>query len=178
MSGVVRLFRLDSVAWARVSQLGTMASAAATAVGAFAFFAFDRFGFQAFIAPRATARILLVGFYGWIGLSLAAWLIARRVFASVPPLSEVVRIYGYAHLPLLILAFVVQLIAVVVQVLGPSQFVAALVFVAWMPASLVAATRYLFGASLRDALLIVGVPYLVWAGLIGLYLGRQVGHLL
>lgn len=178
MSAVIRLFRLDVPAWERVSRIGTMASAVATAVGAFAFFAFDRFGFQAFIAPRATVRMLLVGFYGWLGLSGLAWLIAKRTRAKNVAFGEVLRIYGYAHLPLLLLGFTIQMVAVVVQVLGPSLLFAQFVILIWLPASLVAATRYVFDVDVRNAVAIIAVPYGLWVLAVGGYLWRQVGHLL
>ena len=193
MNAVVRAFRLDVASWHRVSQIGTMASAleislkskgaifasaVATAIGSFAFFAFDRFGFQAFIAPRATTRILLVGLYGWLGLSAATLLLAHRVTSARVSFVEVVRIFGYAHLPLLILGFAIQLVAVVTQVLGPSLIVAIFAFAVWMPASLIAATRYLFEVDVGRSIKIVLPPYAVWALLIGAYLWRQIGHLL
>jgi len=178
VSGVIRLFRLDVAAWERVSGIGTMASAAATALGAFAFFAFDRFGFQAFIAPRATMRMLLVGLYGWLGLAVVALLIARRTRPTTPAFGEVLRIYGYAHLPLLLLAFTIQIIAVVARALGPSFVFAVFVVAIWLPASLVAATRYVFDVSLPQAIGIIAAPYALWVALVGSYLWRQVGHLL
>ncbi len=178
MTAIAKLMRLDLAAWDRMDRIGTTASGIATAVGSFAFFAFDRFGFQAFIAPRAATRMLLVGLYGWLGLSLAAWLIARFGNLSDAELGEVARMYGYAHLPLLILSFAIQLFAVTLQLLGPSLVVALFVAAVWLPLSLLSATRYVFGAAARSALLIVGVPYLVWLALVGGYLWRQIGHLL
>lgn len=178
MNGVIQLFRLDVASWDRVSHMGTMVSAAATSVGAYTFLAFDRFGFQAFVAPRASMRMLLVGFYGWLGLTGLAWLIARRRNLDLPAFGEAFGIYGHAHLPLLLLAFVIQMVAVVVQSLGPSLYFAVFVFGFWMPAALLAATRYLFTTTLRSAALVVIPPYIVWMVVVGGYLFGQVGHLL
>ncbi len=63
------LLRIDRGTWERYDRAGTVRSAAVVAIGAYAVLAFDRFGFPAIIEPRPSVRLILVGFYGWLGLA-------------------------------------------------------------------------------------------------------------
>lgn len=177
-AGATRLFRIDGESWSNVARAGTLAGAALVAVGAYAILAFDRFGIQGVVAPRATVRLMLVGFYGWLWLAAAGWLIGRYMRGTDPGFATVFRLYGNAHLPLVFVGVAIQVFAVVGQILGPSLGVAALALLVWMPAMLTAATSQLFELGRRRAAMVVAAPYLVWLVTVGRYVASQLGHLL
>ncbi|MEE9472862.1 MAG: hypothetical protein V3V82_02645, partial [Acidimicrobiia bacterium] len=82
----------------------TLAGAGLVVSGTYLLLAFDRFGIQGFVEARATARLLLTGLYGWLGLAVASWLIARLAWQQRPPFELVMRLFGHAHVPLLVVA--------------------------------------------------------------------------
>ena len=178
MSRLVRWLRLDDRTRTRWSLSSTVSGVAALTVGSYAVLAFDRFGLQGFSEPRGPARLVLVGFYGWIGLTVAAWLTAGRSIRGPGTLSRLFRLLGHAHVPLLALAVVIQGLSITGQIQGPARTVAIFTILFWMPAMLVKATRTALGLDSPAALLAVGGPYLLWLLIVGRYLLDQVGHLL
>lgn len=178
LSRVAQALRLDPAAWERFSRQKTPFSAGVIAMGAYALVAWDRFGFQALVAPRASARVLLIGFYGWLGLAALSRLVGRRLTGRQVDLIDAIRLYGVAHMPLLAVAVAAQAFGVMFELAGPGRVVAGFAATVWLPGQLLAATRALFGVGSSRAAAIVAVPYLAWVGLVGVQLARQIGHLL
>jgi hypothetical protein len=178
MTPVARTLRFDHDTWRSYQSQASLGWAFVVAMGAYAILAFDRFGVQGVTAPRGTVRLLLTGFYGWLWLAAAAWVIGRFVLGADTPFATVFRLYGYAHLPLVILAVVIQVFSVAFRASGPALLVALFAGVFWMPALLVAATSQAFAIDRRRALAVVAAPYLVWLLVVGRSLYIQVGHLL
>lgn len=173
-----RLFRVDEESWRSIALTGTFAGATLVAIGAYAILAFDRFGVQGVVDPRATVRLLLAGFYGWLWLVIAAWIIGWFVFGTDTGFATVFRLYGNAHLPLVFVAIAIQVFSVVGRTLGPALLVAGLAGLIWMPAMLVGATRAASGFDTRRSALLVAGPYVIWLLTVGIYLVDQLGHLL
>ena len=173
-----RWLRIDRQSWTRLAATGTVGSAVMVTMGAYAIFVFDRFGVQSFLLPRASIRMLLIGLYGWLWLSGSAWFIARRFSGVEAAFDQVFKLYGYAHLPLLLLALAIQIVSVGLELLGPVLIVTLFVILFWFPALLVGATRSAFGFDTRSALLTVAIPYGVWVVVVGGQLRDHVGHLL
>ncbi len=177
-STLVRVFRLDQEAWRNLAATGTLGGATLVTIGAYAIFAFDRLGIQGVVDPRATVRLLLVGFYGWLWLAVSAWAIGRLALGADAAFAMVLRLYGNAHLPLVFVAIGIQVFSVVARSQGPALLIAVLAGLVWMPAMLVAATRRSFDLEPGKAALVVLLPYLVWLLTVGRYLIAQLGHLL
>ena len=177
MTAVARALRLDDATWSRFAVAGRT-QAALVAGAAYALLAFDRLGVQGVLAPRATVRMLLAGFYGWAFLAAGSWLVARYAAGAGTRAGSVFWLYGRAHLPLLLLAVVIQVAAVFLRVLGPGLWAGVFVIAFWMPAMLVGAARTAFGVGVGTAIVIVAGPYLVWVAVVGNYLRDQLGHLL
>lgn len=177
LTAATRLLRLDRGSWSRLEADKGLAVAGLVAMGAYGVLAYDRFGPQAFFEPRATVRFLLTGFYGWLWLAGAAWVIGRTLLNSEASFLSLFRLYGYAHLPLLVLAITIQLVSVLFHVLGPASMVAIFVVVFWLPASLIAATRTALSVAARTAFLVAVGPYVVWLLVVGRSLQTQLGHL-
>lgn len=178
MTVVMRALRLDDVTWARLAAVASTASASLMVIGAYALLAFDRFGVQGVIEPRGAVRMLLAGFYGWMGLAAGSWLIARRVYGGPAPFLPVVRLFGHAHLPLLLIGITIQVAAGWLQVLGPGLAVGIFGLAVWMPALLVTAVATALDLDRRSAAFVVAGPYLVWLAVVGRYLESLLGHLL
>ena len=177
-STLVRVFRLDQDAWRNLAATGTFGGAALITIGAYAILAFDRLGIQGMVDPRATVRLLMVGFYGWLWLAVSAWAIGRVVLGADAALATVLRLYGNAHLPLVFVGIGIQVFSVVARTQSPALVIAVLAGLVWMPAMLVAATRVVFDLEPGKAALVVAGPYLVWLLTVGRYLLGQLGHLL
>ena len=177
MTAPARLLRLDGAAWDRLALDEGLVGAALITMGAYAVLAFDRFGPQAFFEPRATVRFLLTGFYGWLWLAAAAWVIGRITQRSRVRFEPVFRLFGHAHLPILVLAITIQVASVLFRLQGPALLVVGFVVSFWMPAALVAASRVAFDVGTRTAILIVVGPYVVWLLVVGPSLAGQLGHL-
>lgn len=172
------LLRLDRNTWARYHYSGSLRSAALVAIGTYAVFAFDRFGFPALLQPRPSVRLILVGFYGWLGLAIAVWAIGRFVLGQEASLGLLFRLYGFSHLPFLVVAITIQFTSMLLQILGPALVAAFFAAAFWMPALLVAATRQAFDVDARKALVLAAAPYAVWLLVVGRILNDQLGHLL
>lgn len=122
--------------------------------------------------------MMLVGFYGWLFLAGASWLIARFRYNADAGFLTAVRLYGFVHLPLMALAVVVQVLSVSLRLFTPAGLLAILVVVVWMPALSIAAGRQAFGLDVDRAALVGLVPYVVWLATAGVWMFGQVGHLL
>ena len=70
--------RIDPGTWTRV-QVEHLHRRILTVLGAFVLAAWNRFGAQGFLGPRAPLRMLLIGLWGWIALSVVVWLVARTL---------------------------------------------------------------------------------------------------
>lgn len=143
--------------------------------------AWNRFGPQVLAGPRASTRFILVGLYGWLGLAFLLWLVARMTIdRQVGPsqLLQTVQFTGHAHLPLLVVGFVVQFVVVLMGVSGPGSVAAVFAVVVWMPLLLVAAVRHIHAISAPRSLAIVVLPYALWLLTAGRFLYLRLGHLL
>jgi hypothetical protein len=178
MTLVARGLRLDGETWERFTVAGSMGGAALIVIGAYAVLAFDRFGMQGLAAPRASARLILIGVYGWLWLAAAGWILGRLALKARARFGLLFRLYGYAHIPLLAVGLTIQVISIGLRVLGPALVVTIAAMLLWMPAMLLAAARQACDAESRRALWVVVGPYLVWLVVLGLTVGRQVRHLL
>ena len=182
----VRVLGLDRTRWARVGP-HTLWSATALVAAASVLMALNRFGGALVDAPRAFLRLALVGVWGWLGLSVAIWLIAVRLpnlsgrSANRPrrgSLQHTLAAAGVAHIPLLLLGLVIFVAAAMLELLGPGLVAATFVFGFWFPAGLVTAIRHAHGLTLARALAVVAGPYVIWLLVIGRHLLGQVQHLL
>ena len=181
MAGVTdagRILGLNAETWWRRRSGKGLVASFAVAVGAYAVLAFDRFGPQAFFEPRATVRFLLAGLYSCLWLAIGAWVVGRFLLRSDASFETVFRLLGYAHLPLLAAAVVIQVSSVLFRFTAPSLIVVLVVVVLWLPATLVAATRTAFSIATPVALLVVAGPYMLWLLVVGSSLLSQLGHLL
>jgi len=124
LTAVTRLLRLDREGWERSAAAGSAGGAFALVIGAYALLAFDRFGMQAFTAPRASFRLVLIGLYSWICLTGSAWLLARIILEVKVRFGLLLTLYGYAHLPLLVIGLVIQVLSVGIRVQGPALILA------------------------------------------------------
>lgn len=122
-------------------------------------------------------RLVLVGFYGWLGLAGGVWSVARyrRIDADF---AQVFRLVGDAHMPIMLVAITLQLAAISLRLFGPGLAVATFTTLFWLPALLIGAIRKAYSTGLRQAAVIVAGPYLVWLASVGVTLYIQVGHLL
>ncbi len=151
-------------------------------VAAWVVLAWGRFGSQAFVGMRAYSRFVLVGVYGWLGLTAVLWLIARRRSRSSEGGDEhdlgirrlLIKV-GQAHQPLVAGALILQFL----QVAPHSVLNTAIgyVMVAWMGPQLVAAVA----SFERRSILAVVAPTLaawsLWLATVGWYLEMRLGHL-
>jgi len=175
---LARALRLDGSTWRRISAMATPAGAALVVFGAYVVLAFDRFGLQGFFEFRATTRLVLTGLYGWMWLVAGTWLIARFAFGWLGSARLIVPLFGHAHLPLLLVAVLIQFSSVALSLTAPALWLAVFAGAFWLPAMLVVATRNVANLTLGQSMLAAGVPYGAWAAVVGRTLWRQLGHLL
>lgn len=179
MSRLGQLFGIHPVSWEQVDS-DRLIGAVLLAVGGWAIMAWNRLGVLAFTTPRSGVRFVLIGFYAYLGMALAVWAVARLVDpkpVSVAQLSRTVQVVGLAHRPLLVIALVVQVSALIAPLASVATVAAWLTFGLWMPAMLVGAIRWAREISIAQASLIVAVPYLLWLLTAGRFLLDRVGHL-
>jgi hypothetical protein len=179
MSAALRWLGLDAARWERVGP-HSLWSATALVVVSSSLLALSRFGGLVTVAPRPFVRLVLVGVWGWIWLAASVWLVATIVARSMPrmPLRTAFATIGLAHVPLLAVAVVVLVAAVMLQLLGPGLVTAVFVVAFWFPAALVTGVAHGWGASIARSAAIVAGPYAVWLFVVADHLSRQVGHLL
>ena len=175
---LLRRLRADATSWQRYDRVGTSASAVVAVGATFGLFAFNRFGFGGLISPRPSVRMVLVGVYGWASLTVVTWLLARSILHVEANLAVVLRLFGYAHAPLLAAAIAIQIAAVTFRALGPGMVAMVFGLGVWMPAMLVAAARQSFALSTARAVRLTALPYLAWIATVGRWLVSQIGHLL
>jgi hypothetical protein len=172
-----RALQLDRSRWRWLAEEASPAGAGLIVLGAYLMLAFARFGWPDF-ALRPTARLMLTGFYGWMGLAVCTWAVARYVSAPPGSLSVFVRLTGHAHLPLLLLAAFIMLVPVTLDVTGAALWPALFAGAFWMPALLMNAVAASSGLNLRAAVWVTAGPYLLWVAVVGRLLWRQLAHLL
>jgi hypothetical protein len=83
--------------------------------------ALTRLGGLVVDAPRAVLRLMLVGVWGWVGLSVAIWLTITATSGSAgarPGLVHTLAIAGIAHAPVVALGMVVFVSAGVLDHIG------------------------------------------------------------
>jgi hypothetical protein len=154
-----------------------MATAAVNAIGAYVILAFDRFGFQAFQSPRGPTRLLLIGVYGWLGLTATIWLVARRR-GSIVEYGTLLQYVGYAHVPMMFVAIILQMAAVTLRWFGPGLVAGLFSLGFWFPALLVGGTRKAYDVSTSSAIGIIAAPYALWLATVAVVLFVQLAHLL
>ncbi len=177
---------------------------ALTATGAWFIVAFNRFGPAGLVAPRATVRFVLIGFYAWLALALLLWVGARlldgrrrrteapapaeeaapgtgRGDAERPPpagfgLVRAVEVTGRIHRPLLLLAFALQILSVFGTIPGLGTILVGATAI-WMAGMTIAALAGHLGRSVVLAAATAGPPLLLWWASAGRYLVDQQQHL-
>ena len=178
--------RIDKGTWSRISET-TLPRRALTILAAFALSAWNRFGSQAFLGPRAPVRFILTGIYGWLALSFLVWLVGTRFDNDLVgdwwrTLQRTAASVSVAHFPLIILGFYIATLGNFIRNPWPGTVLAVVVFTVWIPTLLARALQHIVPIELgRDrpkALLAIAVPYLLWLLWIGRFLNQQVGHLL
>jgi hypothetical protein len=172
-----RALRLDEDSWRWLVDEAKLGGATLIVVGAYLVLAFDRFGWPDF-ALRPTARLVLTGVYGWVGLALAGWAVTRSVSGAHSGPTMFIRLTGHAHLPLLLLAILIQVVSVMSNVTSIARWPTLFVGLFWFPALLTNAVAGASGLDRARASAVVAVPYLLWAAAVGRLLWRQLGHLL
>ncbi len=173
----MRALRVDRDTWQWLESEATLLGTASLVVFTYLLLAFDRFGWPDY-APRQTVRLTLLGVYGWLGLALSCWAIARIVKRRpVGPLT-LVRLAGHAHLPILPIAAMVLIFAVTFDIVGIWRWPALFAGLVWMPAMLTRAVSAGAEVGLREAAVIVTPPYVAWVITVGLHLWNQLAHLL
>jgi hypothetical protein len=174
---VVAALRLDEFRWYWLESEATRLGSSAMVLGAFGLLAFNRLGWPD-SALRATVRFLLLGLYGWVGLSVAVFIVIRLIYKRTGSPLKLLLLFGHAHLPLLVVAVFVQVVSVSLDITGVSRWPALFVGVFWMPAMLAAAVHAWTDVKRHQAAVSVAMPYLVWAATLGRHLWDQLSHLL
>lgn len=177
MKTVLRTLRLDDFRWYWLESESTRVGSSAMVIGTFLLLAFNRLGWPDF-AFRATMRFVLIGLYGWLGLSLATFVVVRLVLRRSGPFTTNLRLVAHTHLPLLVVAIVMQVTSVSLDLGGLAHWPAVFAAVFWMPAMLAAALCAWTDLKRSQAVLSTVVPYLVWAATVGRFLWNQLEHLL
>ena len=177
MSQLLGVLKLSNNAWDRYDRAGTALSATLTAVGGYALLAFDRFGAQGILAPRGPVRMMLVGFYGWLFIAAVAWVLARSIHHTEVRYTSVLRLFGFIHVPVLMLAIVIQFFSVSLRFFAPAGFMLLFGFLVWMPGLTVFASRKAFGVGRSRAAVVGLVAYLFWVVSVGWWMWTQIGHL-
>ena len=174
--------RIDPGTWTRV-QVETLNRRVLTVVAAFALAAWNRFGAQGFLGPRAPIRLLLTGIWGWVLISVVVWFFASRVDEDLrnDPLYGLQRAavaMTVPHFPVIIVGFYIATFGAFIRTPIPGLILATAAVLAWIPALYVRAMQHLTGADTKTAALTMLGPYVLWLVTVGQYLWRQVGHLI
>jgi hypothetical protein len=177
MSGLANALRLNAASWRdlRNDELG---SKALTVVFAYGLMAFNRFGLIAVLSPRALLRMLLIGFYGWLGLAAVGWFFARSSNDTTPSARLAAVATGVVHSPLIALGIVTAFVGGFARIQGPALIAAWLLVGLWMPALLAWAYRRLSDQPWSRVLPVSVGAYAVWLVTVGRHMYDQVGHLL
>ncbi len=202
MTNLARALGVIPLSWER-DWTPELTGPALTALGAWVIMAWNRLGIQGIAAPRAGVRFLLIGLYTWAAMTLLLWLLVRAMTWGAPAsgpgqedqerapgpeaetgpetphsLRRLAQLTGLAHRPLVVVAIMLQVLAVLVPTSGVGLVVAIVGLGAWMPAMLTSAIVWSTRSSVARAGAIVAVAYGAWLATAGHYLFDQVGHLL
>ena len=182
MSRFPIFLRTDVGTWTRI-QVETLPRRMLTVVGAFALASWNRFGAQGFLGPRAPLRLLLIGLWGWLALSVVVWLIARTFDEDLrnDPLYGLQRAAAsmtVTHFPIIILGMYLGTFGAFIRTPIPGLILAVVVFAAWVPTLYVRAMLHLAQVDTRTAILAMIVPYALWLATVGRHLWQQLGHLI
>ena len=174
--------RMDPGTWTRV-QVETLQRRVLTVIAAFALAAWNRFGAQGFLGPRAPIRMLLIGIWGWLVLSFIVWLIARRFDEDLrnDPLYGFQRAavsMSVTYFPVIIVGFYMATFGAFIRTPIPGLILLAVAVFAWIPALYARAMQHLTNLDRGPAVLAIAVPYLLWLATVGRYWWQQVGHLI
>ncbi len=174
--------RIDPGTWTRV-QVETLNRRVLTVVAAFALAAWNRFGAQGFLGPRAPLRLLLTGIWGWLLLSVVVWFLASRVNEDLrnDPLYGIQRAavsMTVTHFPVIIIGFYMATFGAFIRTPIPGLLLLAVAVFGWIPSLYIRAMQHLTGVDLKAAAVAMIGPYVLWLATVGQYLWRQVGHLI
>ncbi len=179
VADLARVLRVDRRTWDGIAEVEPV-RAMATVLGGWLLMAWHRFGVQGLSAPRVGVRFVLVGVYGWLGLTavlvLAGALLHRRTGSTATVAGRVLPLSALAHQPLLVTGFVL-LFAQVLPIPWLTTGVTVLALGFWMPAMLGAAMASALDTDPARAAAVTAVGYLAWAGTAGRFLLDRVGHL-
>jgi len=98
-------------------------------------------------------QTLIYGIAQWILLAAATWLAGTRLFKGDAQMPTVIRVQGYAYLPLLIT------LLIVLAPEGAASSVVGIVAVVWFLASLIVASSVALGLGTREAAYSVLIGY-------------------
>lgn len=177
MRMAARMLRLDQGTWRWLESDASLTGAGFIVIGAYLVLAFDRFGWPDF-AIRATTRMVLIGFYGWIWLALSSWAAFRLASGAPASPTSYLRLTGHAHLPILLIAAFLLVFPVTLNIAFLGVWAALFAGAVWMPSMLANAVSALSGLSLGRAAFVVALPFAAWAAVVGRIMLLQVGHLL
>lgn len=189
VADLARVLRLDRRTWDGIAEVEPV-RAMATVLGGWLLMAWHRFGVQGLSAPRVGVRFVLVGVYGWLGLTAVLVLagallhrrtgstatVAGRAGSTATVAGRVLPLSALAHQPLLVTGFVL-LFAQVLPIPWLTTGVTVLALGFWMPAMLGAAMASALDTDPARAAAVTAVGYLAWAGTAGRFLLDRVGHL-
>jgi hypothetical protein len=111
--------------------------------------------FWPFFSLSLLLEVLLEGLIAWILLALGVWLVGTKLLDGDAQLQTVIRLTGFAHVPLF--AWILDLV---------TRPVGLWIAVAWFAAAVLLATRVVLGTGDRNTLISAGVGLLVWIVLV------------
>ncbi len=142
--------------------------------GSWLILSWARFGSHAITAPRAVTRFVLVGVYGWIGLTVVFWLVAR--FRGPVTLQSGAAAVGRAHQPLLFAALTLQIFQILL--VGPLNTLLAIGAAVWMAGQVNGALAFHQRRPAFSALPGALAVWIPWAATAGYYLWLRLSHLI
>jgi hypothetical protein len=177
-SGAAYTLRLNRRRWEDI-ETDSLGRPILIVVGTWLLLAWARFGSHSISSPRALTRYVLVGVYGWIGLSVLFWLVGRIQTApgsgTHGMVAAAIRV-GQVHQPLAIGGLIIQIIQILPT--GPVTGIIALASVSWMGGQLIGAMA---AHQQRPVFSVAGptmLAWLPWLATAGFYLWHRLGHLI
>lgn len=155
---------------------------ASTVLGAAFVLSFNRFGGLVLGAPQEFLQLLVYPLWGWLGLGASIWWLGDRMVERVgsdadqPDIVTTLTSVGFAHRPLLVWGAVMFISTGLFQITGPGLVVAVIVFGLWLPYLLAMSVQHSRYISVRDAFMVVAVPYVLWLVIVGRHLLGQLSH--